>query len=182
MVIVHDIIIHTCHQKVNRRLSFCVLLCTKCIIVIFKSFAYREVGPENQKWNKRLAHHQDEVHLIGVPSHPRQFLFHDAPSRVHIRYSMQFCLTIKGYTFGALRPNDGEVFTETYSSRSAKNFVDFLEKVEQWLPVYLQVNAVFDNLSAHRAIDILLLNLRHLYWQFVFQPKYADYLNLIEPW
>ncbi len=88
----------------------------------------------------------------------------------------------KGYTFGALKPVDGEVFTETYASRSAKNFVDFLEKVDQWLPDDLQVNAILDNLPAHRATDVLLFSLHHPRWQFVFQPKYAAYLNLIEPW
>jgi transposase len=88
----------------------------------------------------------------------------------------------KGYTFGALKPSDGEVFTDTYASRSAKNFVDFLEKVDQWLPADLQVNAILDNLPAHRATDVLLFSLHHPRWHFVFQPKYAAYLNLIEPW
>jgi len=88
----------------------------------------------------------------------------------------------KGYTFGALKPSDGEVFTETYSSRSAKNFADFLEKVDQWLPDDLQVNGILDNLPAHRATDVLLFSLYHPRWQFVFQAKNAAYLNLIEPW
>lgn len=30
--------------------------------------------------------------------------------------------------------------------------------------------------------DVLLFNLAHPRWEFVFQPKYAAYLNLIEPW
>jgi hypothetical protein len=85
----------------------------------------------------------------------------------------------KGYTFGALKPSDGDVFTETYASRSAKNFVDFLEKVDQWLPDDLQVNAILDNLPAHRATDVLLFSLHHPRWQFVFQPKYATFPNLI---
>ena len=29
---------------------------------------------------------------------------------------------------------------------------------------------------------MLLFNLAHPRWEFVFQPKYAAYLNLIEPW
>lgn len=29
---------------------------------------------------------------------------------------------------------------------------------------------------------LLLFNLAHPRWEFVFQPKYAAYLNLIEPW
>ena len=46
----------------------------------------------------------------------------------------------------------------------------------------LQVNAILDNLPAHRATNMLLFSLYHPRWQFVFQPKYAAYLNLIEPW
>ena len=38
------------------------------------------------------------------------------------------------------------------------------------------------NLSTHRATDVLLWSLPHPRWEFVFQPTYAAYLNLIEPW
>jgi hypothetical protein len=31
-------------------------------------------------------------------------------------------------------------------------------------------------------MDVLLFALAHPRWEFVFQPKYAAYLNLIEPW
>jgi hypothetical protein len=43
------------------------------------------------------------------------------------------------------------------------------------------VYAIVDNLEAHRASDVLLFSLGHPRWEFVFQPKYAAYLNLIEP-
>ncbi len=39
-----------------------------------------------------------------------------------------------------------------------------------------------DNLKAHKAYDVLLFSLAHPCWEFVFQPKYAAYLNIIEPW
>src|SRR5205823_4057826 len=45
-----------------------------------------------------------------------------------------------------------------------------------------RVYAILDNLPAHRATDVLLFSLAHPRWEFVFQPKYAAYLNLIEPW
>ncbi len=45
-----------------------------------------------------------------------------------------------------------------------------------------RVYAILDNLSTHRAIDVLLWSLTHPRWEFVFQPTYAAYLNLIEPW
>ena len=31
-------------------------------------------------------------------------------------------------------------------------------------------------------MDVLLFQLTHPRWEFVFQPTYAAYLNLIEPW
>ena len=45
-----------------------------------------------------------------------------------------------------------------------------------------RVYAVLDNLNVHTACDALLFSLAHPRWGFVFQPKYAAYLNLIEPW
>jgi transposase len=61
--------------------------------------------------------------------------------------------------------------------------VAFLEEVERWLPhAVARVYAIADNLSRHRAGDVLLFMLAHPCWDMVFQPKYATYLNLIEPW
>ena len=89
----------------------------------------------------------------------------------------------KGYIFGALRPATGEAFTKPYERRTTANWVDFLAHVNAWLPTACQqVYAIVDNLSAHRATDVLLFSLAHPRWEFVFQPKYAAYLNLIEPW
>jgi transposase len=89
----------------------------------------------------------------------------------------------KGYIFGAFRPATGEALTHPYPSRSAANWVDFLERVEAWVPAEVErIYAISDHLSAHRATDVLLFSLWHPRWEFVFQPKYAAYLNLIEPW
>ena len=88
-----------------------------------------------------------------------------------------------GYVFGAFRPVTGEAPTVTYTSRSIVTFVDFLEKVEEWVPDNVdRIYVVLDNLRAHKAYDVLLFSLAHPRWEFVFQPKYAAYLNLIEPW
>src|SRR3954454_11409974 len=89
----------------------------------------------------------------------------------------------KGYIFGAFRPATGEALTHPYPGRSTANWVDFLEKVEAWVPAGVgRVYAIADNLNAHRPLDVLLFALAHPRWEFVFQPKYAAYLNLIEPW
>ena len=89
----------------------------------------------------------------------------------------------KGYVFGALQPASGDAFTAPYTGRTIANWVDFLEQVDAWIPSDIaQVYAILDNLSTHRAVDVLLFALTHPRWEFVFQPKYAAYLNLIEPW
>ena len=49
-------------------------------------------------------------------------------------------------------------------------------------PSVERIYAVLDNLNVHSAPDVLLFALLHPRWEFVFQPKCAAYLNLIEPW
>src|SRR5713101_3106443 len=89
----------------------------------------------------------------------------------------------KGYIYGAFRPATGEAFTAAYERRATVHWVDFLEQVDAWVPAEAEtVYAIVDNLSMHRATDVLLFSLAHPRWEFVFQPKYAAYLNLIEPW
>ncbi len=88
-----------------------------------------------------------------------------------------------GYIFGAFRPATGEAFTRPYADRSTASWVDFLAQVERWLPEEAgRVYAIVDNLNVHRATDVLLFSLAHPRWEVVFQPTYAAYLNLIEPW
>jgi hypothetical protein len=88
-----------------------------------------------------------------------------------------------GYVFGALQPATGTASTLTYERRTTVNWVDFLSAVERWIdPAVERIYAVIDNLNIHSAPDVLLFRLLHPRWEFVFQPKYAAYLNLIEPW
>jgi transposase len=88
-----------------------------------------------------------------------------------------------GYLFGAFQPASGEALTAPYRGRTIANWVDFLEQVEAWIPPAVErVYAIVDNLNVHRAMDVLLFVVAHPRWEFVFQPKYAGYLNLIEPW
>jgi transposase len=88
-----------------------------------------------------------------------------------------------GYVFGAFQPATGTAFTWTATRRTTANVVAFLEQTETWIdPAIERVYVILDNLSAHRATDVLFFALAHPRWEFVFQPKYAAYLNLIEPW
>ncbi len=88
-----------------------------------------------------------------------------------------------GDIFGAFCPATGAAFTAPYTGRTIANWVDFLDQVDTWLDAEAgRVYAVLDNLSTHRALDVLLWALAHPRWEFVFQPTYAADLNLIEPW
>jgi hypothetical protein len=89
----------------------------------------------------------------------------------------------KGYIFGAFGPATGAALTQPYPSRSAANWADFLRRVEAWIPAEVErVYAIAATLQARRAVDVLLFALAFARWELVFQPKYAAYLTLIEPW
>lgn len=93
----------------------------------------------------------------------------------------------KGYVYGAFAPQTGAAFTHCYEGRTTAAFVDFLERTQTWLQEWVpeatgRIYAVLDNLRSHHATDVLLFGLAHPTWEFVFQPKYAAYLNLIESW
>src|SRR3712207_4782125 len=46
----------------------------------------------------------------------------------------------------------------------------------------VRIYAVQDNLSTHRAPDVLHFAVALLRWEFVFQSTHATYHNLVEPW
>ncbi len=63
----------------------------------------------------------------------------------------------KGYIFGAFTPTTGATLTIPYQGRTIANWVDFLGQVDQWLVGETErVSAILDNLSTHRAADVLL--------------------------
>ena len=99
------------------------------------------------------------------------------------RQEIDYGRRAKGYIFGAFQPATGEALTQPYERRTTPNWIDFLTQVEQWVPHSVErIYAILDNLAMHRATDVLLFAWEHPRWEFVFQPTYAAYLNLIEPW
>jgi transposase len=89
----------------------------------------------------------------------------------------------KGYVYGALWETTGECWTQCYPGRIKEHFVDFLCFVDKQIPAQVErIYAIMDNLDMHHCQDLLLFLIHHRRWEFVYQPKYAAYLNLIEPW
>jgi hypothetical protein len=119
-------------------------------------------------------------------SHPGYAAIRPDPTgerRVRATQEIDYGRRGKGYVFGAFCPATGAAFTAPYPGRTIANWVDFLAQVDAWLDAEVpRVYAILDNLSTHRALDVLLWALAHPRWEFVFQPTYAAYLNLIEPW
>jgi transposase len=128
----------------------------------------------------------DEMGPEAAKSHPGSEVIRPDPTgerRVRAKQEIDYGRRGKGDVFGAFRPATGDVFTAPYPGRTIANWVDFLERVDGWVAADApRVYAILDNLSTHRALDVLLWALVHPRWEFVFQPTYAAYLNLIEPW
>lgn len=128
----------------------------------------------------------DELGPEAAKSFPGRQLIRPGPAderRVRAKQDADYGRRGKGYIFGAFIPATGAAFTRPYPGRTIANWVDFLTQVDGWLGNDdQQVYAILDNLSTHRAVDVLLWTLTHPRWEFVFQPTAAAYLNLIEPW
>lgn len=131
----------------------------------------------------------DEMGPEAAKSFLGQKVVHTQPDPVQdqpaerARQEIDYGRRAKGYVFGAFQPTSGEALTVPYDRRTTENWIDFLNQVEQWIPQSIErIDAILDNLAMHRAPDVLLFCLAHPRWEFVFQPTYAAYLNLIEPW
>ena len=125
----------------------------------------------------------DEMGPQASKSYPGQRLVKPAgPKAERAGQEIDYGRRGSGYVFGAFQPASGAALTHPYDRRTTTNWVDFLGEVEAWIdPAVERIYAVADNLSTHSAPDVLLFSLLHPRWEFVFQPKYAAYLNLIEP-
>ena len=128
----------------------------------------------------------DEMGPEAAKSHPGSRVVRPDPSgdrRARATQEIDYGRRGSGYVFGAFEPATGQALTAPYAGRTIANWVDFLDRVDGWVDAAAErVYAVLDNLSTHRALDVLLWALVHPRWEFVFQPTYAAYLNLIEPW
>lgn len=87
----------------------------------------------------------------------------------------------KVWTLGAFEPRSGQALTWCANGRTSANFIAFLDQiVATWTEA--EIVLILDNLSTHKTLDVLLWALAHPHVRFLFQPTYAPWLNLIEPW
>jgi len=86
----------------------------------------------------------------------------------------------KVWVFGAFEPQTGLALTCSAPGRGTCHFLSLLDQiVAHWSG---SVILILDNLASHKTMDVLLWALAHPQVRFLFQPTYAPWLNLIEPW
>ena len=79
--------------------------------------------------------------------------------------------------------SSGAALTHPYDRRTTTNWVETPVRSKPGpIPTSSGFMPWWSTTSTHSAPDVLLFSLLHPRWEFVFQPKYAAYLNLIEPW
>ena len=87
----------------------------------------------------------------------------------------------KLWVLGALEPQTGHALTVCTDGRATTHFISLLDQIVQIWPTD-DLILILDNLAAHKTLDIRLWALAHPRVRFLFQPTYAPWLNLIEPW
>jgi transposase len=80
-----------------------------------------------------------------------------------------------------LEPRTGKALTVCAERRRSCDFTSFLDQVVTAWPEG-EIILILDNLSIHRSLEVKLWALAHERVRFLFQPTYAPWLNLIEPW
>lgn len=82
--------------------------------------------------------------------------------------------------FAAMNVKTGEVIARCKNQHRAKDFVSFLNEMDEEVEEGLEVHVILDNLSAHKAPEVKRWPLRHPRFTLHFTPTYASWLNLIE--
>ena len=86
--------------------------------------------------------------------------------------------------FAALNVGTGEVIYGTRKHHTANDVLAFFKLVDLDTPKELDIHVVLDNLSAHKAPEIMdwLAHHRRARWHLHFTPTSSSWLNLVERW
>jgi transposase len=84
--------------------------------------------------------------------------------------------------YAALRLLDGTVFGTCRPKRDTKEFVRFLDGIEQATAADDAIHVILDNLSTHKSPPVRRWLRRHPRVHFHFIPTSSSWLNLVERW
>jgi transposase len=84
--------------------------------------------------------------------------------------------------YAALNVASGMVISQMTPRHRAVEFKRFLARIDQAVPVGLDVHVICDNSSTHYTAEIRRWLLRHPRFHLHFTPTYSSWLNLVERW
>ena len=84
--------------------------------------------------------------------------------------------------FAALDVKTGHVIGEVHRRHRAKEFLCFLNTIDENVPAKLDVHLILDNYGTHKTPQVHRWLLRHPRFHLHFTPTGASWLNLVEAW
>jgi transposase len=84
--------------------------------------------------------------------------------------------------FAALDITTGKVISELHRRHRAKEFLQFLQTIDQNVPQTLDVHLVMDNYGTHKTPEVRRWFVRHPRFQRHFTPTSSSWLNQVERW
>lgn len=82
--------------------------------------------------------------------------------------------------FAALNVASGEVYARCQKRHRQKEFIVFLQQLEDSTPKNLEIHAVLDNYAAHKTPKVRLWIAKHPRWHLHFIPTHSSWLNQVE--
>jgi transposase len=84
--------------------------------------------------------------------------------------------------FAALSLLDGKVIGECLPRHRSREFIRFLNKIDQETPAELDLHLIVDNYSTHKSPPVKRWLKRHRRFHLHFIPTSSSWLNLVERW
>ncbi len=84
--------------------------------------------------------------------------------------------------FAALDVATGKVLGQCYRRHRAKEFLQFLRRIDESVPAHLELHLIVDNYGTHKTPAVQRWLLRHPRFHLHFTPTSASWINMVERW
>lgn len=101
------------------------------------------------------------------------------PNQVEHQYKRAGALQL----FAAFDTRTGRVYGETYDRKRQREFIAFLETLEEKIPKRTtRIHLIVDNVSSHHGKEVRKWLKTHPRFEFHFTPPYCSWINQVEQW
>lgn len=101
------------------------------------------------------------------------------PVRVEHEYERKGALNL----FAAFNITNGQVIGNTYSRKRQREFIDFLQRIEETTDSHIMtIHVVCDNLKVHSGKQVSAWLKEHPRFCFHFTPVHCSWMNQVEQW